>query len=525
MPEQETRTTQAERPADASFAAEAPGAPSATAMTLEDACNRALARDPAQQAIEFEGRWYTWGDLRQVADRLRAAIRDSGSGGPTVVAFAPRNQPSAIAAFLGLLAGGHLIRMVYAFQSPAGIARDIEKCEATVAVFAAQDASDELIATLRDHGIAGIALTDVSAEPLAGLERTSLRADPGELEPKRIEILTSGTTGPPKRFAVKYSMIANSFLGSSLMAASASTSDERPPILLFMPLGNISGIYTTVPAMLIGSRVTLLERFTVAGWHDHLVRYRPEHSGVPPSAVQMLLDQNVPVEDLACVKSFGIGAAPLDPTVQRAFEERYNIPILLSYGATEFGGPVTAMTRELHAEFGGRKFGSVGRPFGGAKLRVIDPETEEVLPPGREGILEVVSPRIGPEWIRTSDVAMIDEDGFLFHRGRADGAIMRGGFKILPETIERALLLHRAVSAASVVALPDRRVGQVPGAVIKFKPEAGKPSIQELEAHLRQHVYATHIPTRWRFVDQLPLTPSMKISKPGVRALFDDGED
>lgn len=59
-----------------------------------------------------------------------------------------------------------------------------------------------------------------------------------------------------------------------------------------------------------------------------------------------------------------------------------------------------------------------------------------VLNAGQEGLLEVISPRIGPDWIRTSDIGLIDADGFLFHRGRADGAIMRGGFKLLPETID-----------------------------------------------------------------------------------------
>ena len=71
---------------------------------------------------------------------------------------------------------------------------------------------------------------------------------------------------------------------------------------------------------------------------------------------------------------------------------------------------------------------------------------------------------------------MIDADGFLFHRGRADGAIMRGGFKLLPETIERALLLHPSVSAAAVVGLPDARLGQVPAAAVQIKPVRQSPT-------------------------------------------------
>jgi long-chain acyl-CoA synthetase len=79
-------------------------------------------------------------------------------------------------------------------------------------------------------------------------------------------------------------------------------------------------------------------------------------------------------------------------------------------------------------------------------------------------------PRMGPEWIRTSDIAVIDEDGFMYHRGRADGAIMRGGFKILPETIERALLLHDAISAVAVLGLPNQRPTSF--AIARTKPAA-----------------------------------------------------
>ena len=131
------------------------------------------------------------------------------------------------------------------------------------------------------------------------------------------------------------------------------------------------------------------------------------------------------------------------------------------------------------------------------------------------------SPKMGPDWIRTSDIAVIDEDAFLFHRGRADGAIMRGGFKMLPETIEHALLLHPAISAAGVVGLPDKRLGQVPAAAIQLKQGAEPPTEAALESHLRGHVYATHIPVAWRFVPELPRTVSLKIDRLALRQLFE----
>jgi acyl-coenzyme A synthetase/AMP-(fatty) acid ligase len=98
---------------------------------------------------------------------------------------------------------------------------------------------------------------------------------------------------------------------------------------------------------------------------------------------------------------------------------------------------------------------------------------------------------------------------------------MRGGFKVLPETIERALLLHPAVSAAGVVAVSDRRLLQVPGAAIQLKPGTPEPDVEELEAHLRQHVPSTHIPAHWRFVATLPKNASFKVDRPGLKRLFE----
>jgi acyl-coenzyme A synthetase/AMP-(fatty) acid ligase len=118
-------------------------------------------------------------------------------------------------------------------------------------------------------------------------------------------------------------------------------------------------------------------------------------------------------------------------------------------------------------------------------------------------------------------IRMVHEDGFLFHRGRADGAIIRGGFKLLPETIERALLLHPSVSAAAVVGVPDTRLGQVPVAAIQLKPGVAPPTVADLEAHLRAHVLATHIPVKWRLVEDLPRNRSMKTDRPAVRRLFE----
>ena len=129
------------------------------------------------------------------------------------------------------------------------------------------------------------------------------------------------------------------------------------------------------------------------------------------------------------------GAAPLDPTVQRAFEERYGIPVLLAYGATEFGGPVALMTLDLYKEWGQKKFGSVGRPFAGAQLRVINPETGAVLPPNTQGLLELIAPRMGPDWIppRTSWFSM--KMGFCGTKAAPTARSCAAGSSCFPTTL------------------------------------------------------------------------------------------
>ena len=489
--------------------------------TLEQLSMRALARDASQPIIEYEKRWLTWGDLKLVADRMNALIDGSGAPDEAPVALLPRNRPSALAALIGLTARGRNISMVHVYQSPAGIARDLDRLKPAVLVASAQDMSEELKAALQSQGIAGIVLTEMDAKAAPGCERCGATFHaPAE---RQIDMLTSGTTGPPKQFALSYRAITRHMVAGVNLMNTSQINDpiSLPPMLLFYPFGNFSGLYATLPPIVHGIRCVLIDRFNLDAWLEYVRRYRPNSAGIPTSGIQAILDAGVPAADLASLRSIQSGASPLDPTAHRAFEDRYGIPILLAYGATEFIGPICVMTADLYREWGKKKLGSVGRPYYDAEVRVIDPDTGVVLPPETEGLLEVKTPRAGGDWVRTSDVAVLDKDGFMWHKGRADGAIMRGGFKVLPDTIERALKLHPAISAAGVTAAPDKRLGQVPAAAIQLRPGVEQPSIAELEQHMRQNVEAPHIPVIWRFVVSLPYTAMMKVDRAALRRMFE----
>ena len=116
----------------------------------------------------------------------------------------------------------------------------------------------------------------------------------------------------------------------------------------------------------------------------------------------------------------------------------------------------------------------------------VDPAEQSA----REPLLEVISPRMGPEWISTSDLVMIDADGFLFCIGRADGAIMRGGFKVSRKRSSRYLRLREAVASAAVIAANDPILHEVPMAIILLKRGIAVPDAAALNAYVRHHLPA-----------------------------------
>jgi acyl-CoA synthetase (AMP-forming)/AMP-acid ligase II len=232
----------------------------------------------------------------------------------------------------------------------------------------------------------------------------------------------------------------------------------------------------------------------------------------------MMLDRKVPGDALAGVKYVAIGTAALDVEAHRAFEAAYGVAILLSYGATEFCGAATTMTAALHATWGQAKFGSVGKPSGNNEVRIVDPADGHPLPAGEVGVIQVKVPTLGDDFIHTTDLGVLDEDGFLFHRGRVDGVIVRGGFKIMPVAVERVLNAYPGVAASCVVGVDEPRLGQVPVAVIEMQAGAATPDTADIAAALRRELPATNIPVAFHVVDALPRTPSLKIDLKEVRA-------
>jgi len=492
-------------------------------MLLEDTMREALRRDPAQPAIEYAGEWFDWGWLASVAAKLDDLLNVAGFGADTPVGLIARNRPNFVATLLSVVASARSTVMIYAYQSAEALAADITRLALPVIIADDEDWSAMLRQAAADTGSFGVALGGVAPDTVRAVVTPDAARDyavRGRVDNRAIEILTSGTTGAPKRLPLSYDFLARALIGESTQMARLAAGPALDPALMMFPFGNISGLYSYIPMVASGRPIVLLEKFSAAAWVDFVQRYRPKQMNLPPAGVRMILNDAPPRAALSSLEFIFSGAAWLDPNVQEEFRQTYGVPILLSYGATEFGGVVTAMTASLYQEFGPAKLTSVGRPWAGTELRVIDADTGAILPVGAVGVLELRAPRLGPDWVRTTDLAELDADGFMYHRGRADGAISRGGFKIIPEVVAEKLALHPAVAAAAVVGLSDARLGEVPVAAIELRPGAARPTEAELEAHARRHLYATHIPAAFLIVEALPRTPSLKISIPAVKALF-----
>jgi long-chain acyl-CoA synthetase len=487
------------------------------AKTLDQLTREALdGGDAGETVIDYDGRAFPRGWLRDTAGAVIDILGEIATR-PDGLGFVARNRPSAIAAMLGMIAARRTISMIYSYQSPEALAETITRLGLQAVVMCEEDLSPPVREAAIREGIAVISVDDTGAARLAIAGRATDARVEAEAEPC-IRLLTSGTTGKPKHYPMPYAAIAG-FAADG--AAGIGGQASAIPMLFYYPLANISGAMTLLPPFLAGRSFILLDRFDVHRWRDFTVRYRSERANLPPAGFGMVLDAGIPPEDLASVRVATTGSAALDPAIQLAFEQKYGIKVLTAYGATEFAGTAAAWTEALYDEWIDRKRGSVGRACDGVTIRVADPAGEAILPAGEEGVMEVRIARLGPHWIRTTDLGIVDADGFVFLRGRADGAIMRGGFKVLPESIEGVLVSHPEVGAAVITGLADSRLGAVPvGLVQPVSPDA-RPDPEALKAHIRQHLPATHVPTRLWIVDRIPRTPSLKIDRATARAEID----
>lgn len=498
-------------------------------MDLPRRIRAVLALDPEAPAVEFEGVWHRWGEIAAAGDALDARLASAGIGEGGAVGLVLRNRPAQLAALVAMLATRRCAVVVSPLAGDRRLSEELRASALPAVVADARDFSREGVAeACAAAGSLGIELTGDPARPCRPAAGLAARG-PGRERPARpglaLEMVTSGTTGPPKRIPVHTAQLEAALANATRLRPErrrAGPALSGAVAILYLPLVHISGVWGLLTSLVEGRRICLLERFSVEAWRDAVVRHRPAAAGLVPAALRMVLEADLPREDLVSLRAVVAGTAPLPPETAAAFEARYGIPVLATYGATEFAGGVASWTLGDWRTWGEAKRGSVGRAHPGCELRIADPGSGEPLPPGRVGLLEVRSAQLGPgtAWVRTADQASLDADGFLWIHGRADGAIVRGGFKVSPAEVERVLAGHPAVREAAVVGLPDPRLGQLPVAAVELHPGAPPVDGEALRRFARERLAPYQVPARVLVVASLPRTAALKVSQPDVRALF-----
>lgn len=466
-----------------------------------------LTLAPDARAIEYEGEWVTWGQVGALARQIESL----GVAGRQV-GMLLRNRRAHVGGLLGVLSGGGTVVVINPSRGDDRIRADLDALGLPLLV----GERDDLTRLVTDGGPTTVALDGLSAQ-VARDDSPDTAQGRGDVA---VRMLTSGTTGPPKRVDLTYDMLAHSVIGSGYDTASAPSALRRGVAIVNAPLVHIGGVFRVLQCVCEGRSFALLDRFELTRWADAVRRHRPAAVSLVPAALRTVLHSDLTREDLASIRAVTSGTAPLSAEDADAFTAKFGMPVLTSYAATEFGGGVAGWTLADHQRYWQDKRGSVGRASLGAGLRVVD-DAGNPLGPDEPGLLEVRPGQLGPdaEWMRTTDLARIDADGFLWILGRADQAIIRGGFKVIPDDVRTALESHPAVHGAAVVGRRDERLGETPVAMVELRSPVDP---DQLIDYLRSRLARYEIPTDIAVVHRLPRTPSGKPDLGAVRRLFAD---
>src|SRR5262245_29143084 len=384
-----------------------------------------LDLDPAAPALEFEGRWYAWGDLARTADDVDRALRDAGAGDNRGGDGAPvgvllRNRPVPVGLMLGCLRAGACLVTINPTLGVDRVHADLASLD--LAVLAGERADIEAhVDTEIGARSTVLTLDDLGHDP--EVTQSTAPAHPEPSPGVAVRMLTSGTTGPPRRIDLTYETLWRVMQGAKHYEANAKEELRLRTgvVVVNSPMVHLGGLFRIIQSVTDGRSFALLERFAVEPWIDAVRRHAPRTVSLVPAALRMVYDADLDPADFASVQSVISGTAPLDPDLGEAFTARYGVPVLTSYAATEFGGGVAGWNLKDYQRYASEKRGSVGRAHAGCELRVVDEASGEALANGDVGLLEVITEQIAAaQWIRTTDHARLDDDGFLCIMVRAD---------------------------------------------------------------------------------------------------------
>jgi acyl-CoA synthetase (AMP-forming)/AMP-acid ligase II len=344
-----------------------------------------------------------------------------------------------------------------------------------------------------------------------------------------IFLSTSGTTGVPKGILLREEQLMH--VAASVVEVHRLTRADRGycSLPLFHANAEVIGVLATLSA---GAYLAVDRKFSFGriGFWEVIEERRITWINAVP-AIITILSLDPPAAVPARLRFVRSAAAPLPIAALRAFESAVGVPVVETYGMTEAASMITANPVD-----GPRKPGSVGRPAG-SEVRVEAADgggaaageigrvkirgagvIRAYASGGRPGVIDADG------WLDTSDLGYLDADGYLFLVGRSDDVINRGGEKIYPRDIEEILLAQPGVRSVAVIGLPDALLGERPVAyIVPTQPGLRAEVLADLAATLRKtcesRLSPSKQPSDFRFMEQLPVGPTGKISSRALKDL------
>ncbi|NWG52636.1 MAG: acyl--CoA ligase [Hydrogenophilaceae bacterium] len=523
----------------------------------------ATAQWPDRDHLVYENERVTFRALNNAVAKLAAQLAADGVRKGDRVAIIMRNVPEWPVAFWACVHLGAIATPLNAWwtgpeleygltDSGAKIAivdserwermrEHVDACPALTKVYVSRlsdDVADPRVTRL--ESIIG-GPNDYAAIPAAPLPQTPL--DPDD---DAVIFYTSGTTGKPKGAIITHrNIISNIFNAMNAQARAFLRRGEAPPapdpqapqkaVLLSVPFFHATGCFAVLcPHAMSGGKIVLQRRWDVDAALPLIEKERINQAGgVPTIAWQILEHPKFNDYDLSSLETISYGGAPSAPELVRRIRERFpQAKPGQGWGMTETSATATSNFAEDYE----RKPASCGVPSLTGEAKVVGPDGR-TLGPDEVGELWYRGPIVvrgywqKPQataetfvdgWVKTGDLARIDEEGFIYIVDRAKDMLIRGGENIYCVEVENALYDHPAVMDAAVIGLPHKTLGEEPAAVVTLKPEMHADE-QELRHWVSQRLAAFKVPVRIAFwPETLPRNANGKIMKPELKKAFPD---
>lgn len=495
------------------------------------------ARSPDAAAVVYYGRRYSYAEIWRLANQVANGLSAAGYGRGDCIAIACCNRPGFLAAYFGVLKCGAVAVVLSDTIKAHDLAYELADSEAK-ALFAYDRRSDTDIGEMaaevaaetagcRDFWV--IPPNPEAESTIAGCSALSdlMSGQPTDFATRGFDaaetaiiLYTSGSTGRPKGVEISQGNLT----GMVMLNLTLAERDATRVRLVLAPMYDVVGqIYSLNLPVLSGETLVLVEAFDPLEIWRLIEREGVNYMAEMPIFYRRLLDHAQEVDHTRVRQSLKLcptGGAPLPENWSCEFEERFGVPLRPGYGMTE-----ATSTIAWNSPFVPLKTDSVGKVIPGVALRIVDEDGADV-PVGSDGEIIVRSPGVmqgylnQPEvtakalrggWLYTNDIGALDDDGYLYVRGRADGLIIRGPEHIYPAEIVQALERHPKVAQAAVKAVPHETLGQDAKAYVVLRDNCDIAD-RELLNWLIEEMPMERAPGHLRAMATLPLTRNGKIA-------------